>query len=72
MISTQVEELKKVVKAKYRKSMNFTGISDREKDKAKLFETYDKERAERAILEILGEDSKLIDRPIRRTGVSKY
>ena len=49
VISTQVEEIRERVQVKQRRKMNFTGLSEREKDMMKLFETYDKERAQRAI-----------------------
>ena len=47
--SKHIEEIKKPLEIKPRKKLNFTGLSDREKDKIRLFETYDKEAAVRAI-----------------------
>ena len=72
VVSTQIEEIKKPMIVKDRRKLNFTGLSDREKDKIRLFEQYDKESAVRAIEEVLGEKSKFITRPIRRTGISKF
>ena len=71
VLRTQLEVIQNPIKIKNRR-LNFTGLSDREKDKIRLFETYDKERAVRAIDEELGADTKYIDRPIRRTGISRY
>ena len=68
--------VKKVVETaslmKQRKTLNLSGMSDREKLKSKLFERYDIERREREFQEVLGENSKYITRPIRRTGLSRY
>ena len=72
VISTQIEEIKKPKLMKERRKLNFTGLSDREKDKIRLFERYDKEAAVRAIEEVLGESSKSITRPIRGTGIPKF
>lgn len=49
---------------KDRKSLNLTGMTEREKDKAKLFYQYDVDRREREFLEVLGKDEKFITRPI--------
>lgn len=69
MISTQVKAIQKQVEVKQRRQLDFSGLSDREKDKLNLFKTYDKERAERAIEEVLGPDTKFINRPICRNGI---
>ena len=70
--SRHIEEIKKAFDIKPRRKLNFTGLSDREKDKIRLFETYDKEAAVRAIQEVLGDKSKYITRPIRRAGMPKF
>ena len=70
--STLVEELKKPLIIKQRRKLNFTGLSDREKDKIRMFENYDKEAATRAFDEVTGDDTKFLDRPIRRNGIPKY
>lgn len=72
VIGPQIREIKQPVKVIQRKSVNFTGLSDREKDKIRLFEKYDKEAAHRAIKAALGEKTRYLNRPIRRNGVPKY
>ena len=66
----QAEELK--TKRQVRKSANFSGLDDRQKDKQRLFLKYDTERREREFQEVLGSDCKFILRPIQRVGISRF
>lgn len=62
--SSDIKEVPKPIMIKDRKSLNLTGMTEREKDKAKLFYQYDIDRREREFLEVLGKDEKYITRPI--------
>ena len=61
----------KVDASRFRR-LNLTGLTEREKEKQKMFMTYDVERKERELKESLGSVGKYISRPIMRLGVSRY
>ena len=73
LLTRQVEKVKEVKEsAVVKKSLNFSGLSDREKDKIALFYKYDAERRERQFVEALGEGGKYLNRPIRNVGISRF
>ena len=55
-----------------RRKLNFSGLSEREKDKMRLFEKYDVERREREFQEVLGVQTKYIMRPIKRNALPRF
>lgn len=69
--NTDIEEVPKSIIIKERKSLNLTGMTEREKDKARLFYQYDFDKREREFQEVLGADEFFINRPIKRSMVSK-